>query len=246
MKHRLTTAPILTIPTCSGGFVVYSDASQQGLGCVLMQNGKVRAYVSRQLRVHEVFYPVHDLELAAVVFALKIWRHYLYGETFRILTDHKSLKYLMSQKELNMRERRWVELLKDYDCKNEYHLGKANVVSDALSRKLSSVIAYMQVTPLSELVALRNLNARLQIVTSEGLIATLEIRPVLRQRIHKAQPKDEKFVEIINGVRQGKDTPLTLKDNTLMFGSRLCVPDVDNLRREILDEAHNDPYTIHP
>ena len=103
LKQRLTSAPILTLSTGRGGFTVYSDASYQGLGCVLMQNGKVIAYASRQLRPHEVSYPVHDLELAAVVFALKIWRHYLYGETFQIFTDHKSLKYLMSQKELNMR-----------------------------------------------------------------------------------------------------------------------------------------------
>ena len=97
-----------------------------------MQNGKAIAYASRQLRPNESSYPVHDLELAAVVFALKIWRHYLYGETFQIFTDHKSLKYLMSQRELNMRQRRWMELLKDYDCTIEYHPGKANVVADAL------------------------------------------------------------------------------------------------------------------
>ena len=96
--------------------MIYSDVSHQGLGCVLMQHGKVIAYTSRQLRPYEVTYPTHDLELATVVFALKIWRHYLYGETFQIFTDHKILKYLMSQKELNMRQRRWLKLLKDYDC----------------------------------------------------------------------------------------------------------------------------------
>ena len=89
-------ALVLTIPSDKGGFIVYSDASHQGLGCVLMQNGKVVAYASRQLKPYEMNYPVHDLELAAVVFALKIWRHYLYGEIFQIYTDHKSLKYLMS------------------------------------------------------------------------------------------------------------------------------------------------------
>ena len=103
LKRHLTSAPILTLPSGEGGFVIYSDASYQGLGCVLMQHGKVIAYASRQLRPNEVSYPVRDLELAAVVFALKIWRHYLYGETFQIFTDHKSLKYLMSQRELNMR-----------------------------------------------------------------------------------------------------------------------------------------------
>ena len=129
LKHRLTSAPNLTTPSGQGGFVVYSDASHQGLGCVLMQYGRVIAYASRQLRPHEVSYHVHDLELAAVVVALKIWRHYLYGETFQIFTDHKSLKYLMTQKELNMRQRRWLELLKDYDCTIEYHPGKANTTA---------------------------------------------------------------------------------------------------------------------
>ncbi|KAL4010607.1 hypothetical protein IC575_030109 [Cucumis melo] len=108
-----------------------------GLGCVLMQQGKVVAYASRQLKSHEQNYPTHDLEFAAVVFALKIWRHYLYGEKIQIFTDHKSLKYFFTQKELNMRQRRWLELVKDYDCEILYHLGKANVVADALSRKVS-------------------------------------------------------------------------------------------------------------
>ena len=102
LKRRLTTAPILTLPSGVEGFEIYSDASKQGLGCVLMQNGRVIAYASRQLKKHEQNYPVHDLELAAVVFALKIWRHYLYGVTCRIYTDHKSLKYLFTQRELNM------------------------------------------------------------------------------------------------------------------------------------------------
>ena len=106
LKAKFTTAPVLVSPSGTGGFVVYSDASYQGLGCVLMQHGRVIAYASRQLRPYEISYPTHDLELAAVVFALKIWRHYLYGETFQIFTDHKSLKYLLSQKELNMRQRR--------------------------------------------------------------------------------------------------------------------------------------------
>ena len=103
LKERLTTAPVLTLPMEGGRFVVYSDASKQGLGCVLMQDGKVVAYASRQLRPHEQNYPTHDLELAAVIFALKIWRHYLYGETCQIFTDHKSLKYILSHKELNLR-----------------------------------------------------------------------------------------------------------------------------------------------
>ena len=96
LKNRLTTAPILVLPTVGEGYVVFSDASRQGLGCVLMQNGRVITNASRQLKKHETNYPTHDLELAAVVFALKIWRHYLYGETCQIFTDHKSLKYLLT------------------------------------------------------------------------------------------------------------------------------------------------------
>ncbi|KAL5543368.1 hypothetical protein UlMin_007152 [Ulmus minor] len=133
LKRRLTSAPILTIPNGEEGFVIYSDASKIGLGAVLMQNGKVIAYASRQLKDHERNYPTHDLELAAVVFALKIWRHYLYGVHCQIFTDHKSLKYFFTQKELNMRQRRWLELVKDYDCEILYHPGKANKVADALT-----------------------------------------------------------------------------------------------------------------
>ncbi|KAL0287148.1 UNVERIFIED_CONTAM: Retrovirus-related Pol polyprotein from transposon [Sesamum calycinum] len=116
LKKRLTSTPILVLPSGSGGYVVCTDASKQGLGCVLMHNGKVIAYASRQLRTYELNYPTHDLELAAIVHALKIWRHYLYGEKFQIFTDHKSLKYILTQKELNLRQRRWIELVKDYDC----------------------------------------------------------------------------------------------------------------------------------
>ena len=106
-----------------------------------MQHGKVVAYASRQLKPYEQNYPTHDLELVAVVFALKIWRHFLFGETCKIFIDHKSLKYLFSQKELNMRRMRWIELLKDYDCIIQYHPGKANVVADALSRKFVGSLA---------------------------------------------------------------------------------------------------------
>ncbi|KAL0400119.1 UNVERIFIED_CONTAM: Retrovirus-related Pol polyprotein from transposon.6 [Sesamum radiatum] len=137
LKKCLTTAPILALPNGTINLVVYTDASKEGLGCVLMQYGKVIAYASRQLKQHEKNYPTHDLELAAIIFALAKWRHYLYGATFTIYTDHKSLKYLFSQKDLNMRQRRWMEFLDDYDCTIQYHPGKANVVADALSRKLT-------------------------------------------------------------------------------------------------------------
>ncbi|GJZ81609.1 zinc finger, CCHC-type, retrotransposon gag domain protein [Tanacetum coccineum] len=135
LHEKLCEAPILVLPKGSEDMVFYSDASYSSLGCVLMQRGKVIAYASRQLKKHERNYPTNDLEFEAMVFALKIWRHYLYGVKFIIYTDHRSLQYFLEKKDLTMRQRRWLDLLKDYDCKIHYHLGKANVVVDALSRK---------------------------------------------------------------------------------------------------------------
>ncbi|GJU33166.1 putative reverse transcriptase domain-containing protein [Tanacetum coccineum] len=135
LMDKLYNAPVLALPDGPKDFVVYCDASKIGLSCVLMQRGKVIAYASRQLQIHEKNYTIHDLELGSVVFALKIWRHYLYGTKSVIYTDHKSLRHIYSQKELNMRQRHWIELFSDYDCEIRYHPGKANVVADALSRK---------------------------------------------------------------------------------------------------------------
>ncbi|GKE04746.1 putative reverse transcriptase domain-containing protein [Tanacetum coccineum] len=115
--------------------MVYCDASRKGLGAVLMQREKVIAYASHQLKIHEKNYTIHDLELGAVVFAFKMWRHYLYGTKCVVFIDHKSLQHILDKKELNIRQRRWLELLSDYDCEILYHQGKANVVADALSRK---------------------------------------------------------------------------------------------------------------
>ena len=137
----MVEAPVFTQPTSGKEYTLYSDASDISLGCVLMQDGKVVTYASRQLKPYEQNYPTHDLELAAVVFALKIWRHYLYGEKCKIYTDHKSLKYLLTQKELNLRQRRWLKLFKDYDCIIYYHSEKDNVVADALSRKTMAVMS---------------------------------------------------------------------------------------------------------
>jgi hypothetical protein len=114
---------------------VYYDASGTGLGCVLMQEGRVIVYSSHQLCSHEEHYPTHDLELAAVVHALCSWRHYLLGNVAHNFTDHKSLKYFFTQPDLNMWQRRWLELIKDYDLEIHYHPDKANVVADNLSRK---------------------------------------------------------------------------------------------------------------
>ncbi|GJW96027.1 putative reverse transcriptase domain-containing protein [Tanacetum coccineum] len=135
LKDMLCDAPILALLEGADDFVVYCDASNQGFGCVLMQRNKVFAYASRQLKIHEKNYTTYDLELGTVVFALKMWRHYLYGTKSVIYTDHKSLQHIFDQKELNMRQSRWIELFSDYDCEIRYHPGKANVVADALSRK---------------------------------------------------------------------------------------------------------------
>ncbi|GJW02147.1 putative reverse transcriptase domain-containing protein [Tanacetum coccineum] len=134
LKNNLCDAPILSLPDGVEDFVVYCDASNQGLGCVLMQRGKVIAYASRQLKIHEKNYITHVLELGAVVFALKTWRYYLYSTKSVIFTDHKSLQHIFNQKELNMRQRRWIEMFSDYECEIRYHPGKANVVADALKR----------------------------------------------------------------------------------------------------------------
>jgi hypothetical protein len=139
LRKHLTSAPVLTPPDMSKPFEVFCDASGTDFGCVLMQENRVIAYASRALRPHEKNYPTHDLELAAVVHALKLWRHYLMGNHCNIYTDHKSLKYIFTQSDLNMRQRRWLELIKDYDLEVHYHPGKAKVVADALSRNIATI-----------------------------------------------------------------------------------------------------------
>jgi hypothetical protein len=131
----LTTAPVLAQPDIEKSFDVYCDVFDTGIRGVLMEDGRAIIYASRQLRRHEEHYPTHDLDLLAVVHTLKVWRHYLLGNLVHIYTDHKRLKYLLTQPDLNMRQRRWLELIKDYELEVHYHPDKANVVADALSRK---------------------------------------------------------------------------------------------------------------
>ncbi|XP_028078926.1 uncharacterized protein LOC114280752 [Camellia sinensis] len=242
LKTGLTTAPVLALPTGTEGFVIYSDASHKGLGCVLMQNGRVIAYASRQLKPHEKNYPTHDLELAAVVFALKIWRHYLYGTTYEVYTDHKSLKYLFTQKELNMRQRRWLELLKDYDLQIHYHLGKANTIADALSRKSMGTLASL-VTGQKELaIELDNMEVDLVLHGQEALMAAVMAQPTLLEEIKLHQIKDEALKKICDELgtksKSGFSLGFSLVDSMLKFQNRICVPNVLNLKQKLMEDAH--------
>ena len=141
LKRRLPKAPILIVPEQRQRYTMYCDASRDRLGCVLMQSWRIVSYGSRQLKNHEQNYLTHDLELAAIVFSLKIWRYYLYGYQFEVFSDHNSLKYIFTQRDLNTRQCRWMEYLENYDFTLHYHPSKANVVADALSRKSRGVLA---------------------------------------------------------------------------------------------------------
>ncbi|WVZ96993.1 hypothetical protein U9M48_042564 [Paspalum notatum var. saurae] len=201
LKKRLITVPVLTLPDQQKKFIVYCDASRDGLGCVLMQKGKMIAYASRQLRKHEVNYPTHDLELAAVVHALKIWHHYLFGQHCEIYADHKSLKYIFTQNELNMRQRRWLKLIKDYDMEIHYHPGKVNVVADALSRKSYANIALGFQMPHELCEEFERLSLGFLHHTTA---AAFEAEPTLEQEIREHQKDDEKLQEIRELLKIGK------------------------------------------
>ncbi|GKB83376.1 putative reverse transcriptase domain-containing protein [Tanacetum coccineum] len=234
IKHKLCSAPILALPEGNEDFIAYCDASIKGLGAVLMQREKVIAYASRQLKLHEKNYTTHDLELGAVVFALKIWRHYLYGTKCTVFTDHKSLQHILDQKELNMRQRRWLELLSDYDCEIRYHPGKANVVADALSRK-----------------------ERIKPLRVRALVMTIGLdlpKQILEAQIEARKPENLKS-EDVGGmlIENSKDPEKPRKeklepraDGTLCLNNRSWLPRYGDLRTLIMHESHKSKYSVHP
>ena len=218
------------MPDIHKNFDIYCDASRKGLGCVLMQEGRVIAYASRQLRKHELNYLTHDLELAAVVHALKIWRYYILGNRCEIYTDHKSLKYIFTQNELNLRQRRWLELNKDYNLGIHYHPGKANVVADALSRKsyVNVVLAY----PLELCREFERLNLAI-VSQTEGV--TLGVDSTLEQDIRKGHLDDKKIKEIKEQMKEGKAPDFTEDaQGTIWFRKKICMPDIDSIKKTIL------------
>ncbi|GKC63903.1 putative reverse transcriptase domain-containing protein, partial [Tanacetum coccineum] len=192
-----------------------------GLGCVPMQRDKVIAYTSRQLKKHEKNYTTYDLELGAVVFALKIWRHYLYGTKCTLFTNHQSLQHILNQKLLNMRQRRCIELLSDYDCELKYHPGKANVVADALSRKE---------------------RLRPSRVQALGML----VQTSLKSRILDAQQEAMKDENLKDEALFGADHKLeTWSDRVRYLNGRAWIQKINNLRKVVMNEAHRSRYSIH-
>jgi hypothetical protein len=246
LKQYLTSALVLAQPNNSKPYEVYYDASGTGLGCVLMQENRVIAYASRALLPHENNYQTHDLELAAVVHALKIWRHYLMGTHCNIYTDQRSLKYIFSQADLNTRQRRWLELIKDYDLEVHYHLGKANVVADALSRK----VHYYCMTAESYRDTLCSELSKLSLeIVPQGTMNAISVESVLWDKLLMAQTNDEGIKSIKQRLSQNDPKYTCFRQDpngTLWFGQRLVVPEDPTLRKEILDEAHLSKLLIHP
>jgi hypothetical protein len=236
LKKLLTTTPVLAQLDIAKPFDVYCDAFGIGIRCLLMQEGRVVAYASRQLKRHEENYPTHDLELAIVVHALKIWRHYLLGNTCHIYTDHKSLKYIFTQYELIMRQRRWLELIKDYDLEVHYHPGKANVVADALSRKSQCNCLSAKPSTVTLCQEMERLNLE---VVQQGAIASLTLELTIQSQIVDAQKVNKGIAHIKERVVAGKVTCFIIDGNgVLWFQNQLVVPNVPELHQQILDEAH--------
>ncbi|GJU41270.1 putative reverse transcriptase domain-containing protein [Tanacetum coccineum] len=242
------SAPILALPEGDENFIIYCDALHKGLGFVLMQNEKVIAYASRQLKIHDKNYTTHDLELGAVVFALKIWRHYLYGSNCTVFTDHKSLLHILVQKELNMRQCRWLELLSDYDCKIRYYPGKATVVVDTLSRKERIKPLRVQALVMTKAV---------KIVIPSGIVFVFARSRSLGYDywfgysqakfydLSTEARKPENFeAEDVGGmIRKEKLEPRA--DGILCLKNRSWLPRFGDLRTLIIHESHKSKYSVH-
>jgi len=242
----LTNAPILVIPNVGKPFEVYCEASHLGLRCVLMQEKKAVAYASRQLKVHERNYPTHDLELVTIVFALKIWRHYLYGAQFRVFSNHKSLKYLFDQKELNIVQRRWMEFLKDYDFELLYHPGKANVVADALSRKTVHT-SHLMIKEVELLEKFRDIRLQVELGTESIRCSTRTISSNFLDSIRERQLLDASLNRVREqlGLDEAKDFALG-DDGILRFQGRVCIPNDAEVKWLILEEGHKSRLSLHP
>ncbi|GJY19795.1 putative ribonuclease H-like domain-containing protein [Tanacetum coccineum] len=221
-KQKLCSASILALPKGNENFVVYYDALHKGLGAILMQKEKLIAYASRQLKVPEKNYTIYDLELGAIVLALKMWRHYLYGMKYVVFTDHKSLQHILDQKELNMRQRWWLELLSDYDCKIRYQPGKTNMVADAQSRK-----------------------ERIKPLRVRALVMTIGLN--LPKQILSAQLEARKEENIITEDLYGMINMLEPRDDGMLFlNNRSWIPCYGDLRALIMHKSHQSKYFIYP
>ncbi|GJR36367.1 putative reverse transcriptase domain-containing protein [Tanacetum coccineum] len=241
LKDKLCNAPVLALPDGPEDFVVYCDASGIGLGCVLMQRGKVIAYASRQLKIHEKNYTTHDLELGAVVFALKIWRHYLYGTKSVIYTNHKSLQYIFSQKKLNMRQRRWIELFSDYDYEVRYHHGKANVVADALSRKERVKPKRVRAINMTLQLSIKNriLTAQKKVMDKSGGVRTLIMDEAHKSKYYVHPGADKMYYDLRDRTSSGHDTIWVIMDRLTKSAHFLPMREdykMDRLARLYLNE----------
>jgi hypothetical protein len=203
LKRRLMTTLVLVMSDMEKSFSIYCDASGQGLVCVLMQDGRVVAYASRQLRYHEVNYLTHDLELAAVFHALKIWRHYLMGKRCELYTNYKSLKYIFTQANLNLRQRRWLELIKDYDVGINYHPRNTNVVVDAMSRRSHVSQLVVDSMPFELCEEFDKLNIR---IVANMEATEKEVGSNLLQEIQKGHVEDKKNQEIKHNIKEEKSS----------------------------------------